>query len=93
MGKNILKKHKSCSVQKTARKKHKRFEKYDHFKNLPSWKGYSPRLGYGLCKVVSLGQKLKMPKTSEKRFYLNMRGFLYKKPLEKKQIFGNRDLL
>ena len=91
MGKNILQKHKSCSVQKTARKKHKRFEKYDHFKNLPSWKGYSPRLGYGLCKVVSLGQKLKMPKTSEKRFYNNIGFVLCKKNAPKNTKYSRNE--
>ena len=33
--------------------------------------------------MVSLGQKLKMPKTCEKRFYKNIRVVLCKKPLEK----------
>ena len=33
--------------------------------------------------MVSLGQKLKMPKTCEKRFYKNIRVVLCKKPLQK----------
>ena len=58
-------------------KKHQIFEKWDHFENRPSCKGYR------LCKMVSLGQRLKWPKTREKRFYKHVRGFLCKKPLEK----------
>ena len=33
--------------------------------------------------MVSLGQKLKMPKTCEKPFYKNIKVVLCKKPLEK----------
>ena len=33
--------------------------------------------------MVSLGQKLKMPKTCEKHIYKNIRVVLCKKPLEK----------
>ena len=36
-----------------------------------------------ICKMVSLGQKLKMPKTCEKPFYKNIRVVLCKKALEK----------
>ena len=50
----------------------------DSFENRPFCKGYSP------CKMVSLGQKLKMPKTCEKPFYKNSRVLLCKKRLEKK---------
>ena len=58
-------------------KKHQIFEKWDHFENRPSCKGYR------LCKMVSLGEKFKWPKTSEKRFYKDVRVVLCKKPLEK----------
>ena len=34
-------------------------------------------------KIVSLGQKLTMPKTCEKQFYKNIRVVLCKKPFEK----------
>ena len=37
-----------------------------------------------LCKMVILGQKLKMPKKCEKPFYKNFRVVLWKKPLEKR---------
>ena len=42
--------------EKTARKEHQIFEKRDHFENRPSCKGYR------LCKIVSLGQKLRVAK-------------------------------
>ena len=64
-------------------KKHQIFEKWEDFENRPSCKGYSPWKGYSLCKMVRLGQELKMPKTCEKRFYKNIRVALCKKPLEK----------
>ena len=41
-------------------------------------------MGYSLCKMVSLGQKLKIPKTCKKPLYKNIRVVLCKKPLEKK---------
>ena len=58
-------------------KKHQILEKWDHFENPPSCKGYT------LCKMVSLGQNFKSPKTCEKRFYKHVRVLLCKKPLEK----------
>ena len=33
--------------------------------------------------MISLGQKIKMPKTCEEPFYKNIRVILYKKPREK----------
>ena len=36
-----------------------------------------------LCKMVSLGQKLKMPKRCEKRLYEHIRVVVCKKPLQK----------
>ena len=59
-------------------KKHHIFEKWDHFENGPSCKGYR------LCKMVSFGQKFKWPKTCEKRFYKHVRVVLCKKTLEKR---------
>ena len=55
------------------------FEKWDHFENRPSCKGYR------LCKMVSLSlaQKLKWPKTCEKRFWKHVTVVLCKKPLQK----------
>ena len=43
-------------------KKHQIFEKWDHFENRPSCKGYR------LCKMVNLAQKFKWPETCEKRY-------------------------
>ena len=39
--------------------------------------------GYSLCKMVILGQKIKLPKTCEKRFYKHITDVLYKKRLLK----------
>ena len=58
LSKSILQIIYSCSVQKTAPKKHSIFEKCDLFENRPSCKGYSP------CKILNLGQKLKFQETS-----------------------------
>ena len=66
-------------------KKHQILEKWDHFENPPSCKGYT------LCKMVSLGQNFKSPKMCEKRFYKHVRVVLCKKPLEKHQIFEKWD--
>ena len=65
------------SGAKNRWKKHHIFEKWDHFENRPSWKGYR------LCNMVSLAQKLKWPKTCEERFCKQVRVVLCKKPLEK----------
>ena len=65
------------SCAKNRLKNHQIFEKWDHFLNRPSCKGYR------LCKMVSLAQKLKRPKTCEKRFYKHVTVVVWKKPLEK----------
>ena len=57
--------------------KHQIFEKSDDFENRPSCKGYS------LCKLVSLGQKLKAEKRCQKRFFIHIGVVLCKKPLHK----------
>ena len=69
--------------KKNGSKKHQILEKWDNFEYNPSFKGYSPCKGYSLCEIVSLGQKLKMPKTCEKPFYKNSTLVLCKKRLEK----------
>ena len=68
---------------KSGSKKHQIFEKWDNFENRPPCKGYSLCMGYNLCKMVSLGQKLKMPKRYEKRFYKSVTFVLCKKSLQK----------
>ena len=66
-------------------KKQQIFEKYDGLENRPFCKGYS------LCKMVSLGQKLKMPKTCDKPFYKIIRVVLFKKRSKKHHIFKEWD--
>ena len=46
----------------------------------------SPCKGYSLCEMLSLGQKLKMPKTCQKPFYKNIRVVLRKNRSKKHQI-------
>ena len=62
---------------KNRLKKHQIFEKWDDFENRPSCKPYS------LCKIVTLGQKLKFQKTCQNLFYKWFTNVLCKKPLEK----------
>ena len=80
---NCLKQAKNVSTNtlklfyaKTDSKKHLIFKKWDHFKNgqkRPQCKGYSP------CKILTLGQKIKLPKTCQKRFYKHIKVVLCKK--------------
>ena len=44
---------------------------------------WPPRKGYSLCKMISLGQKLKMPKRCQKRFYDHIKVVVCKKALLK----------
>ena len=44
-----------------------------------------------LCDMVSLGQKLKIPKTCEKPFYKNTRVVLCKKRLEKNPKYSRNE--
>ena len=61
-------------------KKHQILKNWDVFENRPSCKGYSLcSKGYSLCKLLTLGQKRKMPKTCQKPFYRNIRIVLWKK--------------
>ena len=63
-----------------------------YFKNRPSCKGYSPCKGYSLWKMVTLGQKLKMPKTCEKPFHKNIRVVLWIKLLPKNTKYSRNEL-
>ena len=38
-------------------------------------------MGYSLCKIISLGQKIKLQKTHQKRLYKHIIVILFKKPL------------
>ena len=86
-------KHVRVVLCKKARKKPHVFEKWDHFENRPSCKGYR------LCKMVSLAQKLKWPKTCEKRFWPKAKNgsgstlqlFCAKNRCKKHQIFVKWD--
>ena len=64
---------------KKGTKRHQIFQKVDNFENRPTCKGYRPRKGYRLCKMISLVQKLKLPKTCQNRYYKNTRVVLSKK--------------
>ena len=82
MSKSILQIIYSCSVQKTAPKdtKYSRNEsilKIGH----RACKGYSP------CKILTLAQKLKLQKTCQNPFYKSFTVVLWKKPLQKNEIF------
>ena len=63
------------------------FEKLDDFENRPSCKGYR------LCKLVSLDQKLKWPKTCAKRLYYKTKVVLCKKPLERKTKYSRNETI
>ena len=52
--------HLQLFCAKNRFKTHQIFEKWDHFENRSSCKGYSP------CKILTLGQKLKIPKPMSK---------------------------
>ena len=100
MRKTILQEQHTCSVRKTVRKSTKYWGKKDNFENRPSTKGYSPCQGYSLGKMVSLGQKLKIPKTCEKPFHNTSTVVLCKKHLfcaqnssKKHQILEKKDNL
>ena len=59
-------------------KKHEIFEKWEHFENGPSCKGYSP------CKILTLAQKLKFQTTCQNPFKKSFTVTLCKKPHQKK---------
>ena len=67
-----------CS--KNRIKKYPIFEKWQLFENRQNW---SQCMGYSLCKMLSLGQKLKFWKACEKRLLNHITFVLCKKPLQK----------
>ena len=69
--------HLELFCAKNRFKKHWIFEKWEHFENRPSCKGYSP------CKILTLAQKLKFQKTCQNPLYNSFRVVLCKKPLQK----------
>ena len=64
MRKTAVEAHYSCIMQKNGSKKTANIEKWDHFEN---WQKKPQCKDYSLCKVVSLGQKLKLRKACEKQ--------------------------
>ena len=67
-------------MQKTAPTKQLIIEKWEHFENCQKW---PPSKGYRLCKIVTLGQKLKMHKNMLKTFLQLIAVVLCKKRLQK----------
>ena len=77
----------NCSVQKTATKKDQIFEKWDHFKNRPSCKGYSP------CKIRTLGQKLKFKEICQDPFYKSIYNCSVQKIARKKTKYSRNETI
>ena len=74
-------------MQKTGSKKHLIFEKWDDSKNGQKW---PLCMGYSLCKMVSLGQKLKSPKICEKRLFKDNTVVVWKTHFQEK--FDSREM-
>ena len=74
--------HLELFCAKNCTKKHQIFEKWGHFENQPSCKGYSP------CKLLTLGQKWKFQKKSQNPFFKSFRVVLCKKPLDETPNIG-----
>ena len=70
---------------KNRSKKHQIIEKWDHFKNRPSCKGYSP------CKILILGQKVKFHNHVKIYSTNNLELFCAKNRFKKHQIFEKWD--
>ena len=58
-------------------------EKWEHVENGQKWPQCK---GYSACKILSLGQKIKLPKTCEKCFHKHIKVVLCKKQLKEKQL-------
>ena len=72
--------HLTVAVCKKRLEKKLIFEKIEHFENGQNWPQYK---GYSPCKILTLKQKLKLPKTCKKRLYKHIRVVLCKKGLQK----------
>ena len=64
------------------------FKKREHFEDCQKW---PPSKGYSRCKIVTLGQKLKMQKNMLKTCLQHIAVVLCKKRLEKQLIFKKRE--
>ena len=78
--KSIKEPRESCCVQKNRSKKKLTFEKLEHFENCQKWPQCK---GYSTCKILSLDQKIELPKTCEKPFYKHIKVVLCQKQIEK----------
>ena len=79
--------HLELFCAKNRSKKHQIFEKWDHFENRPSCKGYSPR------KILTLGQKLKFRKTCQNPFYKSFTVVLCKKNAPKNIKYSRNETI
>ena len=70
---------------KNGSKKQLILEKWEHFENGQKW---PPSKGYRLCKIVTLGQKLKMHKNMLKTFLQHIAVVLCKNRLQKTANIG-----
>ena len=77
------------SRAKTRSKKHLIFEKREQFEN---GQNRPRRVGYSPCKMLSSGQKLKIPKRCEKRLYDHIEVLVRKKPLQNTPNIGKSRL-
>ena len=83
-----LHKHITAVLFKKRSKKHLIFEKWDDFENRQKWPLCK---GYSLCKMVSLRQKIKLPKTCVKRLQKHITAVLFKTRSKKHLIFEKWD--
>ena len=86
MHKKLLKtflQHIAVNLCKKRLQKHLILEKWEHFENCQKWQ---PREGYRLCKIVTLGQKLKMHKNMLKTFLQHIAAVLCKNGSKKQLI-------
>ena len=86
MSKSILQIISSCSVQKTAPKN----TKYSRNESILKIEQNACK-SYNTCKILTLAQKLKFQKLSQKSFYKTFRVVLCKKPLQKNTKYSRKE--
>ena len=87
MSKSTLHIISSCSTQKTASKNTK------HSRNETILKIAHHAKGYRLCKILTLGQKLKFQKTCQNPFYKSFLVVLCKTPLQKNAKYSRNETI
>ena len=92
MRKTILQEQHPCSVQKNGSKNTQYWRNGKILKIGHLAKAIAHAKAIAFCKIVSLGQKLKMPKRCEKPFYKNSTLVLCKKRLEKAPNIGEKEI-